>query len=134
MKVYGISYASERPRARVVEAAKQAALSVLPQPAAGGGRFGVGHEARTCNVVFVNWWADGNELHHRLFFTPFRSDADAAGRPTDLRPSTPNEFIGCTWDLAVIAFESQAWVEGVMKSPSAADLDRYLQKQLNADL
>jgi hypothetical protein len=41
--------------------------------------------------------------------------------------------IACVWDLRVLAFERQAWLETVLKSSGNVNLDAYLQRQLNED-
>ena len=42
LKVYGIAYRREGPRAELVEASKRLAREKLPRPAGGVGRYGVG--------------------------------------------------------------------------------------------
>lgn len=83
IKVYGIAYRGDHPRAELINAAKSQATSSLPQPAYGDGRYGVGflgvHDGRGANVVFVDWWADENELHHQLFLSP-SDEQDCCGQ------------------------------------------------------
>ena len=127
LKVYGIAYRGEAPRPELIEAAKLQAASSLPRPATGGGRYGVGflgiHDGRGANLVFVDWWADENELHHKVFISP-------SSDPRRLRPTGPSELTACVWDLAVIGFERDAWVEAVLRRPSGTNLDRYLATQM----
>src|SRR5918993_3952698 len=82
LKVYGIAYGREAPRAELVETAKRIARERLPQPPAGEGRYGVGflgvHDGRGANFVFVDWWADENELHHHVWAGP-------SGAPEELK-------------------------------------------------
>src|SRR5258708_38590867 len=69
LKVYGIAYTSEYPSLSLVEAAKKVVRSQLPptdQHNYGVGFLGV-HEGRGTNFVFVDWWADENELHHHVY-------------------------------------------------------------------
>lgn len=129
VKVYGIAYRRPAPRPALVAAAKRIAIELLPRPAAAGNRYGVGflgaHDARGGCYVFVDWWAGENELHHHPFLGP---------SPEDLRPARPEESIACVWDLAVVAFEQQVWLDAVLKNPHGPDLERYLAAQLNDDV
>lgn len=129
VKVYGIAYRRPKPRPQLVEASKRLALEVLPQPPDADNRYGVGfvgvHDARGGRYVFVDWWADENELHHHPFLGP---------SPAHLRPAAHTESIACVWDLAVIDFERRAWLNTVLKRPAEPDLDAYLRMQLNEDV
>lgn len=129
LKVYGIAYRRPAPRRELVVVAKRLALVALPQPPEAGNRYGVGflgaHDARGGCYVFIDWWADENELHHHPFLGP---------SPEDLRPVRPDESIACVWDLAVIDFERRAWLETVLKNSGAPDLDAYLSAQLKGEV
>lgn len=131
IKVYGIAYNRPLPRAELIIAAKRAAASVLPQPAVGAGRYGVGflgiHDARGGCYVFADWWADENELHHYVFTAP-------EDRPEALVPLSPTGPAACVYDLAVIGFEREAWLDAVLNNPAGSDLERYLQMQLNGEV
>ena len=129
VKVYGIAYRRPAPRPELLAVAKKIAAEILPRPADAEGRYGVGflgvHDARGGCFVFVDWWADENELHHHPFLGP---------SPEELRPARPEDSIACLWDLAVVAFERQAWLHAVLKNPHGPDLERYLAAQLNDDV
>ena len=131
LKVYGIAYGRELPRAGLVETAKRIARERLPQPAEGGGRYGVGflgvHDGRGANFVFVDWWADENELHHHVY----TSASDELFR---LDYTTPTGLSVCVWDLKVQSFERDAWVEEVLKNPDGPDVEAYLRRRLSADV
>jgi len=131
LKLYGIAYDREQPRPALVDAAARVARSQLPHPAAGAGRYGVGfvgaHDGRDGCVAFIDWWANEDELHHHLYVSP-------PDRPGDLTPARSTDFTACVWDLAVLAFEREAWLAAVLTNPDGPDLERYLQTQLNADL
>jgi hypothetical protein len=49
-------------------------------------------------------------------------------------PARPTDLTACTWDLAVVCFERQAWLDAVLTNPDGPDLERYLQVQLNDDI
>jgi hypothetical protein len=132
LKLYGIGYEVERPNEVLVEAAVAAAQERLPRPAVTDDRYGVGfvcaHDGRGANFVFVDWWADENELHHHTWLS---SKED----PGTLQPTDPPEdFIACAWDLAVISHEREAWVRHVLAREDGPDLDGYLADQLDREV
>jgi hypothetical protein len=130
LKVYGITYRGERPRAELIEAAKRVARERLPQPAVGGGRYGVGfvgaHDGRGANFVFVDWWADENELHHHVY-------TSATQELERFDYATPPGLSACVWDLRVQSFERDAWLEEVLRKPDDASVERYMARRLNED-
>jgi hypothetical protein len=131
LKVYGIAYEGERPRAQLIDAAKRIARERLPQPAVGGGRYGVGfvgvHDGRGANFVFVDWWADENELHHHVY-------TSATGEPEEFAYATPSGLSACVWDLRVQSFERDAWLGEVLRKPDNASVERYMARRLNEDV
>jgi hypothetical protein len=130
LKVYGITYRRERPRVELVETAKRLAHESLP-PALTGGNYAVGyvgvHDGRGANFIFVDWWADENELHHRVFAAP-------SDELQNIPEITATGLSVCVWDLRVQCFEREAWLEAVLKNPRGADLEDYLRRQLNEDV
>jgi hypothetical protein len=131
VKLYGIAYRGERPVQALVDAAVAAAQASLPRPAVTHDRYGVGfvgaHDGRGANFVFVNWWANEDELHHRAWL----SSKEEPGR---LRATGPDDFTACAWDLAVIAHERGAWIRHVLDRAQGPDLDAYLADQLHANV
>ncbi|MDQ1590018.1 MAG: hypothetical protein QOG71_645 [Pyrinomonadaceae bacterium] len=129
LKVYGISYRRARPRAELIEMAGRVARESLP-PARVGGNYGVGyvgvHDGRGANFIFVDWWADENELHHRVYAAP-------SDELKDLPEITATGLSVCVWDLRVQCFERVAWLEAVLTNPRGADLEDYLGRRLNED-
>jgi hypothetical protein len=130
LKVYGIAYGRERPREELVEAAKQVARERLTISTNSVNHYGVGflgvHDGRGANFVFVDYWADENELHHHVYISP-------SDDPTSLKYVTPTGLIACAWDLRVLSFERDAWVEAVLANPSGPDVEAYLVRTLNED-
>jgi hypothetical protein len=115
----------------LIEAAKRIARERLPQPAVGVGRYGVGfvgvHDGRGANFVFVDWWADENELHHHVY----------TSAPDELERfdyTTPTGLSACVWDLRVQSFERDAWLEEVLRKPDGGPVERYLARRLNEDV
>jgi prepilin-type processing-associated H-X9-DG protein len=131
LKVYGIAYIGERPRAELIETAKRIARERLPQPAVTESRYGVGflgvHDGRTANFVFVDWWADENELHHHVY-------SSASDELENLSYVTPTGLSACVWDLRVQSFEREAWLEEVLKSARGANVEGYMARRLSEDV
>ncbi|MGA8261148.1 MAG: hypothetical protein WB783_13120 [Arenicellales bacterium] len=129
MKAYGIVYGRGQPAEELVHAARRTAVERLETTAARTNHYGVGfvgiHQGKTGNFVFVDWWADENELHHHVYVSPLE-------RATDLEYMTPTGLAACAWDLFLIGHERDAWVSNVLAS-GAPDLDGYLQARLDAD-
>lgn len=125
LKVYGIAYGASAPRHSLIEAAKATAARILPDPPITAARYGVGflcaHEGRTCDVAFIDWWENEDELHHHMFM----AEGDA------LRPSGAGDFAACSWDLALLSFERDAWVNAILKNPSGPNIGDYLSSCMN---
>lgn len=125
MKAYGIAWGRDAPRAPLVEAARRVAAEVTSGLEHGHGVGYVGiHDGRGASVVFVDWWAAENELYRRVLIGP-------GDEPSVLRRAGDDDLDACIWDLAVIAFERDAWVEHVLRNPRGPDLEGYLAARLN---
>jgi hypothetical protein len=131
LKVYGIAYRRERPREELVEAAKEMARKRLTNSTNSDNHYRVGflgvHDSRGANFVYLDYWADENELHHHVYVSP-------SEEPASLEYVTPTGLIACKWDLRVLSFESDAWVEAVLANPSGPDIDEYLARTLSDDV
>ena len=127
LKLYGIAYRRERPRDKLIVAAKRIAAGVVRANTGASYELGfVGvHDGRTAAVVFVDFWGNENELFHRVFMSRGRGA---------LRPAGRLESSVCVWDLHLQAFERQAWITHVLKKSQAPDFDGYLAARLNAEV
>ncbi len=130
LKLYGIALAGKEPQPEFVEATRELAASVLPQPAAGDDRYGVGfataHDATSLYIALIYWWQSENELHQRIYVSP-KDDPIAFAQ-------VENQPAGCVWELAIVDFERRAWIEDVLAHPNGPDLERYLGRRLDADV
>ncbi len=131
LKLYGLSYQRPAIRSELVPLAKQAARERLRESAAGRPHYQVGYvginDGRGAVFIFVDFWADENELHHHVYVAP-------KDQPDQLTYQTPSGLTACVWDLSVLAFERQAWVEAVLANPAGPDLERYLAARLDAEV
>ena len=130
LKLYGIALNGKEPHPEFVEATRDLAASVLPQPPAGDDRYGVGfataHDATSLYIALIYWWQSENELHQRIYVSP-KDDPIAFSQ-------VENQPAGCVWELAVVDFERRAWLDDVLANPPGPDLERYLGRRLDADV
>lgn len=131
IKIYSAAYDRPGARGELIEAMKQRASVTLPDPAVAHEAYGVGfacaHDGRGGCFAFVDWWAGENELHHHMFVSPEK-------RPGDLQPVGEQGLTACVWDLALMGFERDAWLDTVLANPAGPDLDAYLDRRLDAEL
>lgn len=125
MKLYGLTAEHKRLLPDLVAEAKKLVQKTLPKTLTN--EYGVGfvgiHCGRDSNFVFIDWWANENELHHHVFISTVE-------QPLDLRRA-PEGVSACVWDLQVIWFERNMWVEKVLNNPRGPDLEAYLKKVLD---
>lgn len=130
LKLYGIALPGREVRNELAEAAMELAPSVLPSPARDDGRYGIGfvtvHDAATFCFALYYWWESANECHYRAYASP-RDDPTALAKIED-------PGVGCVWELAVVDFESRAWLRHVLDNQDGPDLGRYLDDHFDADL
>lgn len=130
LKLYGIALNGKEPHPRFVEATRELAASVLPQPPSADDRYGVGfataHDATALYIALIYWWQSENELHQRIYL----SSKDDPIAFTQVK----NQPTGCVWELAIVDFERRAWLEDVLANPSGPDVELYLDRRLDADL
>lgn len=131
LKVYTITYSGQEPGSLLLETAYEVTERRLRTSAAGTNHYGLGfvgiHAGKTGNFVFVDWWADENELHHHVYISP-------SSQPAKLQYVTPTGLAACVWDLYLIGHERNAWVEHVLKRFPEPDLQGYLAARLNEDV
>jgi len=122
IKAYGIAYADAPLDSRLTKAARGLTEGRLKASAETTSHYGVGfagvHQGKTGNFVFVDWWADENELHHHVYVSP-------PDRPEALEYQTPTGLAACVWDLFLIGYERDAWVRHVLRSKG--NLDAYVR-------
>ena len=123
-KLYGIAAAAPRPRAELVRAARGLATQALPARApSDAAAFVIAHDALPASFTLVCWWANGCDLCQRYFRAPL-------DRPADM-DELDTRSIGCVWELAIVSYECDAWVQHVLANPAGADVRAYLGAQLH---
>lgn len=129
LKVYNILHHSKEPLAALLQAARDTALASLPQPAVTPDRYGVGfvavHRGSSYDFVTVAHWAYETELRSQTYMRP-------SSGSFLLEPVSGSELSADVWDLRLLAFERDAWVETVLR-PADADVDGYLGRRLEEE-
>lgn len=130
LKVYHILHGDKQPDPALGEAALEAALASLPGPDDGARHYGVGfvgiHQGASFDFVLAAFWAYETELRFQTWMRP-------TSQSYRLEPVRGSELSVDVWDLALLAFERDAWVERVL-APERADLDGYLAETLTRAL
>lgn len=129
-KRYGIRHPSQVLDPAVFTGGVQLALDVLPtvrgtgRPGVGTGRPGVGflilHRGASVSYVVLGWWDRENELPLHVFVHP-------DGEPDGWRRARDGESI-CVWDMEVLWFERNAYIEHVLgtRQHPGGDLEGYV--------
>ena len=129
LKVYGIAPFGRTLHLPVYEDGFAVAARVLPQPPVTPHRAGVGfatfHEGKGVHYLSLGWWDRESELFSRLMVRGAEED--------DLWVWTQEHETAGVWELQVIAFEREAWVDAVLSRPLAPDIDGYLRQVLTVE-
>ena len=130
LKLYGIALNGKDPDPEFVEATRDLAASILPQPPSADSRYGVGlataHDATSVYIALIYWWQSENELHQRIYVSPQTSPI--AFEPVEQQPA------GCVWELEIVDFERRVWIEDVLANPEGPDVERYLERRVDSDV
>ncbi|WP_208814153.1 hypothetical protein [Micromonospora echinofusca] len=100
-----------------------AVLSEAPQPGDHPVGFLILHYGMDGNYLLVSQWYDANMLKHWV-----RGSTVDAGGDTTFTPLAQRDLIACVWELEVIRFERDAWVNTVLAQGrlDQASRDAYL--------
>lgn len=132
IKIYSISIKNERVPSTHIELAKQQLnewLKLSKNYPLTTYRIAtlIIHEGREGCFAILNWWIDDNMLQNHVFVA-------TQDDPLYFKLFSDKGIITCVWELAVIWFERNAWVEHVLKQSDQPNFDAYLNSQLNADV
>ncbi len=131
VKAYSITVAGDCAflPAGAVEAARRMATAILIEPSALADSHGVAiltmHLGLQGFWVLLDWWAHGDSLMHRHFRAPVEE-------PAALTDVSAEGFGPCVWELAVQAYEREAWLRHVLLRTETPDLGGYLGDGLSA--
>lgn len=85
------------------------------------------HEGKEGCFAIINWWTDENMLQHYVYLAGNET-------PAVFKPFANNSIITCVWEMAVLWFERNAWVEHVLQKAEKPQMAAYLSAHLNADV
>ncbi len=126
LKVYGITRGDPVPAGALLDAAKAVVQRHLSERPTRHTTYGVGflgvHQGRGANQIFLDRWINENELHHVVYVSH-------PERPTELTRAPDDYNSVCLWDLALQAFEREAWLRCVLANPEGPDLEAYLRER-----
>jgi hypothetical protein len=85
------------------------------------------HEGKEGYFAIINWWIDDNMLQNHVYLSTF-------AKPDEFTLFSGGGMMTCVWELAVIWFEREAWVEHILKQAGKPDVAGYLGKFFNEDV
>ena len=77
--------------------------------------FVITHLGADANYLLVSRWMDSDLLHHRV--VAFEREDSNWSR----RREVPRGVIACVWELGIMAFERNAWIETALHRGGGAD-------------
>lgn len=133
IKVYSISSKKEYANARFIALAKTnlplwlANVSSTQLPNYQVATLIV-HEGKDACFAVISWWVDENMLQLFAYLA-------SAPNPTEFQLISDKGMVSCVWEMAVLWFERNAWVEEVLKEPNNPQArDNYLNKYFNEEV
>jgi hypothetical protein len=129
IKVYSITHRSSFQSDDVLENA----VRQLPEWLAEAARlnlptyytaFLIVHEGRDGVWTLINWWIGGEMLQSETFFTSY-------DQPDNFSVVLKDGFMACVWELEVIGYEREMWIEHVLKKSEEPDLSGYWRAHIS---
>jgi hypothetical protein len=127
LKAYGMFAEPERrsavPEPKWLEQHAASVLSESPQEGDHPVGFLILHYGMEGDYLLVSQWYDSDMLKHWV-----RGSVVDAGGDTTFAPLAQRDLIACVWELEIIKFERDAWVNTVLAQGrlDQASLDAYL--------
>ena len=78
------------------------------------------HEAKDCVFTLVNWWIYENVMQHHVYFSELDS-------PNEIIDYSDKGIQFCVWDLAILWYERNLWIETILKNSKKPNWDSYLK-------
>ena len=86
--------------------------------------FAILHEAADGDFILFHWWTGENMLASRVFHAPDRNSPFEDIKAT--------RIIACIWELEIIKFERDLWVETMLNAARQPAPDTYLTRHYGA--
>ncbi|SDI82664.1 hypothetical protein SAMN04487954_101407 [Billgrantia gudaonensis] len=74
------------------------------------------HEAREGCYVLLDWWTGENMLQHHVYFSRDPNDPEFSD-------VTQTGIVACVWELKVLSFEREAWIDCVLAREEPSWMD-----------
>lgn len=85
------------------------------------------HEGREGTFAIVCWWVDENMLQLFAYLANYKN-------PDFFQLISDKGIVSCVWELEVIWFERNAWVQEVMmQNKNSESINNYLSKNFSND-
>lgn len=81
------------------------------------------HEGKEGCFAIINWWIDENMLQNHVYLLE--------NGKTQFVEYSNRGIMACVWELEVIWFERNKWVQHILKKASNPNYNKYLQQHLN---
>lgn len=82
------------------------------------------HQGSDGIFAILSWWIDQNMLQVLVYKTDLQANA-----PFELY--SDQGIVTCVWEMAVLWFERNVWVEHILSKAHAPDFESYLNVQMN---
>jgi hypothetical protein len=89
--------------------------------------FLIVHEGHDGVWTLLNWWIGGEMLQSITFYTDFN-------KPDEFQMFPREGFMACVWEMAVIIFEREMWIEHILRQADNPDFTTYLEAHLNKEV
>ena len=130
MKIYTITYGEKLLEWLVYEDGFAKAFAKLPHPAVNehcpGIGFAIAHQGRRMHYLILCWWDNENELFTRMFTRGFSAN--------DLWHEASHNVSFCVWDMQVLHFECNAFVETILQHGGVVDISTYLTRHYHGSV
>jgi hypothetical protein len=131
IKVYDIAIDVDRGPVRLGHSTIQLLTQCLSATATSDRGYGVAfltlQDDSAGRLTSLRWWVGQHELRHRAFIAPFHM-------PDQVFPCGTDAYFANVWDLAVIAFERDAWIRCVRRGNGLPDTRGYLGERIEGDV
>lgn len=84
------------------------------------------HEGRDANYAVLAWWVEENMLRQYTY-------RSVETNPFQFELVSTKGLSTCIWELTVLWFERNAWIDFILTRPSNPDFEGYLKAQVNVD-
>ena len=120
VKLYTIDTGRGDPAGASLPAAEARIPELLPEVGDNvhGEAFAIVHAGEDAVWLLVHWWTDTCLMHHRMVSADLRT-------PERFDRDVPDTLIACSWELAVVQHERDAWVRTVQGRGANADYAAY---------